>query len=80
MKYDKLDVISYSELTKILKSMGFEMIRQKGSHQIYKHPDGRQTVIPFHKGEDIGKGLLKSILNDPVIPLSQQIMKFLVQS
>jgi len=40
------------------------MIRQKGSHQIFRHPDGRQTVIPFHKGEDIGKGLLKSILNE----------------
>jgi len=30
----------------------------------FKHPDGRTTVIPFHKGKDIGRGLLRTILND----------------
>ena len=31
---------------------------------IMQHPDGRTTVIPFHSGEDIHKGLLRSIIND----------------
>lgn len=30
----------------------------------YKHADGRTTVIPFHQGKDIGKGLLREILKD----------------
>lgn len=30
----------------------------------FKHPDGRTTVVPFHRGKDIGRGLLRSILND----------------
>ena len=60
----KLPVISYRESVKVLKYLGFELVRQKGSHQIFKHSDGRKTVIPFHKGEDINKGLLKAILND----------------
>jgi predicted RNA binding protein YcfA (HicA-like mRNA interferase family) len=29
-----------------------------------KHPDGRVTVVPVHKGEDIGKGLLRKIIKD----------------
>lgn len=48
----------------ILKRLGFEPIRQKGSHIFFSHPDGRATVVPNHKGEDISKGLIKSILND----------------
>ncbi len=49
---------------RILKHLGFERIRQKGSHIYFRHPDGRTTVVPFHKGEDLGKGLLKEILRD----------------
>jgi predicted RNA binding protein YcfA (HicA-like mRNA interferase family) len=26
---------------------GFLKIRQRGSHQQFKHPDGRQTTVPF---------------------------------
>ena len=48
----------------ILKKLGFEAIRQKGSHIFFRHPDGRSTVVPFHKGEDLGRGHIKSILND----------------
>lgn len=29
-----------------------------------RHPDGRMTVIPMHKGEDIGPGLLLEIIKD----------------
>jgi predicted RNA binding protein YcfA (HicA-like mRNA interferase family) len=49
---------------RILKRLGFEAIRQRGSHIYFRHPDGRSTVVPFHKGEDIGKGLLSDILKD----------------
>jgi predicted RNA binding protein YcfA (HicA-like mRNA interferase family) len=29
-----------------------------------KHPDGRGTVVPVHKGKDIDRGLLGKILMD----------------
>ena len=29
-----------------------------------KHKDGRCTVVPMHAGRDIGRGLLKRILNE----------------
>lgn len=50
-------------MTKILVSMGFSEISQKGSHKKFKHDDGRVTVVPFH-GEDLGRGLIRKILND----------------
>ena len=53
-----------TEIIRILNRLGFERIRQKGSHIYFRHPDGRSTVVPFHKGEDIGKGLLNAILQD----------------
>jgi len=52
------------QLIKIIKKLGFEKIRQEGSHIFFKHPDGRTTVIPFHAGKDIGRGLLREILKD----------------
>ena len=53
-----------SEVVRILKNLDFEPIRQKGSHIFYRHPDGRSTVVPFHRGEDLGRGLLSAILKD----------------
>lgn len=47
----KLPLISAKEFFKILEKMGFEMIRQEGSHVFFRHPDGRTTVVPNHPGE-----------------------------
>lgn len=51
-------------LIKILSGFGFEVVRIKGSHHFLRHLDGRTTVIPVHRNEDIGKGLLRKILSD----------------
>lgn len=51
-------------LIKILKTIGFQVIRIKGSHHIMKHKDGRTTVVPVHSNEIIGSGLLNKILQD----------------
>lgn len=60
----KLSIISPREMEKILQKLGFVKIRQKGSHAFFDHKDGRTTVIPMHKGEDLGRGIIRSILND----------------
>ena len=59
----KLVPISGKKFCKILEKLGFEKIYGKGSHIRFKHPDGRRTVIPVHGNEDLGKGLLREILN-----------------
>jgi len=60
----RLTPLKPSVVVKILKKLGFEPIRQRGSHIYFKHSDGRCTVVPFHKGEEISKGLIKKILQD----------------
>ena len=60
----KLPVVSAKELEKILLQIGFEIVRQKGSHRFYKHPDGRYTTIPHHSGEDISRPLIRAILRE----------------
>ena len=60
----KLPSLKARKIIKILKHLGFQKIRQEGSHIFFKHKDGRVTVIPFHQGKDIGKGLLRAIIDD----------------
>ena len=47
-----------------LRKVGFELLRQRGSHAIMKHPDGRSTVVPIHSRETIGVGLMSKIQRD----------------
>lgn len=51
-------------LLKILRKLGFEEVRVRGSHHFLRHDDGRSTVLPVHSNETIGKGLLFKILRD----------------
>ncbi|HLC54198.1 MAG TPA: type II toxin-antitoxin system HicA family toxin [Candidatus Nanoarchaeia archaeon] len=62
----KLPQLSAAELAKILKKLGFEIIRQEGSHMFFRHSDGRTTVVPNHPGEKIGRGLLVKIIKKDV--------------
>jgi predicted RNA binding protein YcfA (HicA-like mRNA interferase family) len=43
------------KVIKLLSKIGFEVVRQRGSHVIMKHSDGRVTVVPVHLGEDLGE-------------------------
>ena len=52
------------KVLKILSNLGFKIIRQRGSHVILKHSDGRMTVVPIHSKEEIGPGLLLKIIKD----------------
>ena len=53
-----------TQLIKVLRRLGFDFIRIKGSHHFLRHPDGRCTVVPVHRGETIGRGLFAQILRD----------------
>ncbi len=45
----------------------FVGIQKVGSHLFKRHPDGRTTLITVHPGEDIGKGMIRKIINDAKI-------------
>ncbi len=56
--------LSGERLIKALRKQGFALIRIKGSHHFLRHRDGRCTVVPVHRGEAVGPGLLAQILRD----------------
>jgi predicted RNA binding protein YcfA (HicA-like mRNA interferase family) len=60
----KLPSPTGKELIAALEKIGFEIVRQKGSHVRLKHEDDRVVTIPVHAGKTIGKGLLLKILKD----------------
>mgnify|MGYP001574942041 CR=1 FL=1 len=61
----KLVPISAKKMIKILQGLGFALLRVKGSHHFFAHPDsGRTATVPVHGNEALGIGLLKSILRD----------------
>ncbi len=61
----KLPILKPQEMVRVVEKMGFIRTKKsKGGHLRYCHPDGRKTSIPMHKGEDIGRGLLRKILKD----------------
>ena len=60
----RLPILKARDVIRMLREIGFEEVRQTGSHLILKHKDGRMTLVPRHGGEDIGRGLLGRILHE----------------
>ncbi len=67
----KYPVPKPQQVISILEKLGFQEIRPKVSHKQFKHPDGRFTTVPFHKGKDISPILLKQIAKDININLEE---------
>ena len=60
----RLPVLSARELIRMLEQVGFQVVRQRGSHVRLRHEDGRVLTVPVHRGQDISRGLLRKILRD----------------
>jgi predicted RNA binding protein YcfA (HicA-like mRNA interferase family) len=72
MSGTKLPILKPEELIRALEKLGYSCTRKsKGSHFRYKHPDGRKTTVPVHKGKDISRGLLRKILRDVDISVEE---------
>ena len=61
---DAIKPLPARKVIRALENIGFRQIRQKGSHLFMRHPDGRTTLITIHPGEEIGKGMIRKIIND----------------
>lgn len=60
----RLPRLTGQQLIAALGKADFQVVRVKGSHHFLSHPDGRRTVVPVHRGEVIGSGLMFKILRD----------------
>ena len=57
-------IVDFKTMEKILLSLGFQAVRQKGSHVFYRHPDGRTTTVPNHPRRDLARPLVREILRE----------------
>jgi predicted RNA binding protein YcfA (HicA-like mRNA interferase family) len=60
----KLPMANFKTMDKILRRLGFNAVRQKGSHVFYRHADGRATTLPNHGNRDIARPLMREILRE----------------
>lgn len=58
---DRQPRISGKQLIAALGTLGFSVIRVRGSHHFVRHQDGRTSVVPVHGKETMGPGLLGKI-------------------
>jgi predicted RNA binding protein YcfA (HicA-like mRNA interferase family) len=59
-----IPVLKPKEVVAVLIQLGFQEIRQRGSHKQFRHSDGRVTTVPFHSARDISPILLRQICKD----------------
>jgi len=67
----KPPVLKPREVIALLERLGFHEVRQRGSHKQFRHPDGRVTTVPVHKGRDIAPTLLRQIAHDVHLTLDE---------
>ena len=68
----KIKSLSYKKIIKVLEKVGFQPIRQTGSHLFMKNPDGRTTIIPIHSKE-IKVEIINAILKEAKISRDEWI-------
>lgn len=60
----RLELINAKTMEKLLLRLGFEKVRQRGSHAFYRHVDGRTTTVPHHKTRMLARPLIREILRE----------------
>jgi predicted RNA binding protein YcfA (HicA-like mRNA interferase family) len=67
----RVPVLKPNEVIAMLERPGFREVRQRGSHKQFRHPDGRCTTVPCHRGRDISPILLRQITRDIRLSVEQ---------
>lgn len=56
----RLPILTWRELIKALSRVGFQPVRQRGSHIVLESRDGKSLTVPRH--DEIRRGTLLSII------------------
>ncbi len=72
----ELPRVTAKEIIAVLEKLGFILVRQSGSHKIYKSDAGKRVTVPYHSGAVLHPKLLKSILRDAEIQ-TEKLREFL---
>ena len=62
----RLPSLTGKQVVRALERGGFAVIRIKASHHFlrHRHDATRQTVVPVHSSDDLGRAILHKILKD----------------
>ena len=58
----RFPVCNAKEVVKVLRKNGFVLVSQSGSHQKWRHENGRQVIVAMHGSKMIPIGTLKSVV------------------
>jgi len=59
---DKLPRVEAKDIIRVLEKKGFVLVRQSGSHKIYRNKEGKRVTIPK---------VLKNIIKDAEISIDE---------
>lgn len=60
----KLPRFTAKEIIKLLEERDFILVRQSGSHMIYRNKAGLRATVPFHGSKILHPKIIKQILAD----------------
>ena len=60
----RLPRLTARRIAAVLERIDFRLVRQSGSHKIYRNPVGRRVTIPFHGAKVLHPKVLQSIHRD----------------
>ena len=61
---ERLPRITAAEAIRALEKAGFFLVRQSGSHKVYKNQEGRRATVSYHPGKVLHPKVLRNILRD----------------
>ena len=63
INFSRLRSLTARQIIGALRRDGFELDAQGGSHQQYRHPDGRRVTVSYHRpGQTFPAGTLRRII------------------
>lgn len=60
----KLPRLTAKEICAALERAGFALVRQSGSHRIYRNSAGKRATVPYHSGKTLHPKIVRSIMRD----------------
>jgi predicted RNA binding protein YcfA (HicA-like mRNA interferase family) len=60
----RLPRLAAQEVIRAIERRGFVLVRQSGSHNIFRNSEGTRLTVPFHPGKILHPKLPKSIMVD----------------
>ena len=61
---EKLPRVTADQAIRAISKLGFKLVRQSGSHKIYRNAEGIRMTIPYHRTKILHPKLIKAILQD----------------